>query len=443
MSEWRNMSLREAGVILIDCVHATPKSVDDGYPYIAIPQMKNGHIEFTDARRISHEDFIEWTRKARPQRHDVVLSRRTNPGVTAVARDGREFALGQNLVLLRANGKTIIPPFLRWLASGPHWWVQIEKFMNVGAVFNSLRCADVPRFELPIPPKSEQRAIAEILDDLDDKIELNRRMNETLEAMAQAIFRDWFVDFGPTCRKIDGATDPVGIMGGLVSNPDRARRLASLFSETLTDDGLPEGWSSVAAERVIEFNPSEPLKRGTVAFYSDMSSLPTQGSIAEPPILREFGSGMRFRNGDALLARITPCLENGKTAFVDFLPSEKTVGWGSTEFIVLRARPPVPAPYAYLLVRHDEFRDRAIRSMTGTSGRQRVQADSVASFIVARPDQRVFREFGALVVPLFDLISANGRQNRTLAATRDFLLPKLMSGEITIRDAEQRLEAAQ
>src|SRR5205823_10331746 len=129
------------------------------------------------------------TRKARPSANDVVLSRRCNPGETAFVPIGLEFALGQNLVLLRSNGHRVYPPFLRWLVRGPEWWEQIGKFLNVGAVFDSLRCADVPNIELRIPPLPEQRAIASILGALDDKIELNQRMNKTLEAIARALFK--------------------------------------------------------------------------------------------------------------------------------------------------------------------------------------------------------------------------------------------------------------
>jgi type I restriction enzyme S subunit len=97
----------------------------------------------------------------------------------------------------------VYPPFLRWLVRGPEWWNQIGKFINVGAVFDSLRCADVPKFELLFPPLPAQRAIAHILGTLDDKIELNRRMNETLEAMARALFNSWFADTDPVRAKVD------------------------------------------------------------------------------------------------------------------------------------------------------------------------------------------------------------------------------------------------
>ena len=203
-AEWPILSLKAAGISLIDCDHRTPSTVESGYPYVTIPQLHDGRIDISGARRISFEDFVQWTRKAKPRKDDVVLSRRTNPGVTAFVPDGMDFAVGQNLVLLRSDGRTVYPPILRWLVQGPAWWEQVGKFINVGAVFDSLRCADVPHFELPIPPISEQRAIAHILGTLDDKIELNRRMNETLEAMARALFKSWFVDFDPVRAKAEG-----------------------------------------------------------------------------------------------------------------------------------------------------------------------------------------------------------------------------------------------
>jgi type I restriction enzyme S subunit len=113
--EWRTLALRDAGVELIDCDHRTPPASETGYPYVAIPQLRGGRIDISNARRITPENFIDWTRKAKPAAHDVVLSRRCNPGETAFVPPGLDFALGQNLVLLRADGTKVYPPFLRWL----------------------------------------------------------------------------------------------------------------------------------------------------------------------------------------------------------------------------------------------------------------------------------------------------------------------------------------
>ena len=178
----------------------------------------------------------------------------------------------------------------------------------------------------------------------------------------------------------------------------------------------------------IEVNPRRTLKGGTIAPYLDMKNLPTQGHSADEVIDREFSSGTKFQNGDTLLARITPCLENGKTGYVDFL-EDGQVGWGSTEYIVLTTKPPLPTQFAYLLARSDALRTHAIQNMTGTSGRQRVPSECFSTFWLAVPPPDIARCFDQLTAPLMVKIKANSAKSRTLATLRDTLLPKLISGE--------------
>jgi len=405
-SDWPVTSLEEAGVRLIDCLHSTPASSDVGYPYVAIPQMKEGRIEVDDARRITAAAFREWTAKANPIAHDVLLSRRCNPGTTAYVQPGLRFAVGQNLVLLRADGTRVHPPFLRWWVSGPDWWNEVRRFLNVGAVFDSLRCRDVPKFELPLPPLDEQRRIATVLGALDDKIELNRKMNRTLEEMAQALFKSWFIDFDGHDDLVDSEIGPV-----------------------------PRGWEVGGPDALVEFDPTIPLRKGTEAVYADMKAIPTSGPAVSESTRRAYVGGTRFQQGDTLLARITPCLENGKSALVDFL-ADGEVAFGSTEFIVLRPRPSVPRVWPYCLVRHEPFRAHAIANMTGSSGRQRVSAGALLGFRIAVPPVEILRCFGAVSDPLFERITANTRESTTLAALRDTLLPKLISGEVRVGDVE-------
>jgi len=309
--------------------------------------------------------------------------------------------------------------------------------MNSDSAVPGLNRDNAHARSISVPPLKEQRAIAHILGTLDDKIELNRKQNETLEAMARALFKAWFVDFKPVRAKMEGRWQRGQSLPGLPAH------LYDLFPDRLVDSELgeiPEGWHWVPASEVVEFNPTEPLRKGTVAPYLDMAALPTSGSWPDLPALREFGSGMRFRNGDTLLARITPCLENGKTAFVQCLP-QGALAWGSTEFIVLRPKTPVPAEYAYLLARDSAFREHAIRSMTGTSGRQRVQADSVAEFKVASPlDAKIWKAFADFVAPHFKGIKVNSSASQSLAQLRDTLLPKLISGELRVPDAKAFLK---
>ena len=286
-------------------------------------------------------------------------------------------------------------------------------------------CLD--HLEIPLPPLDDQRAIAHVLGTLDDKIELNRRMNETLESMARALFKDWFVDFGPVRAKMGGRDT------GLPAD------ISALFPDRLVPSELgdiPAGWEVKALGDVVELNPVEPMKRGTLAPYLDMAALPTSGPSPVKETLREFKSGTRFRNGDTLLARITPCLENGKTAFAQSLATG-TVGWGSTEFIVMRAIPPVPPEYTYLLARDAAFREHAIQSMTGTSGRQRVQVDTLAPYLLSSPSTETWNVFRALVSPLFSQVEFNRKESLALAAQRDALLPSLVSGYVRVELADE------
>ena len=167
-----------------------------------------------------------------------------------------------------------------------------------------------------------------------------------------------------------------------------------------------------------------------------MTELPTQGYAIGTLGARPYNGGAKFRQGDTLLARITPCLENGKTGFVDFLEEGETAA-GSTEFIVMRGKGNVPNEFVYCLARSAEFRTYAIAQMVGSSGRQRVAAQALASYVFPIPNPRTLIAFGEAVQPVFARISANNSQSRTLATLRDTLLPQLLSGRLTVRRAEE------
>jgi len=304
------------------------------------------------------------------------------------------------------------------------------KNLDVGSSNPTLNRNHVHPISVIWPPLADQENIVKILSALDDKIDLNRRTNETLEAMARALFRDWFVDFGPTRAKMAGQT------------PYLAPEIWELFPDTLDDEGKPEGWRNTVLETLVTVNPPERLQKNADAPYLSMSELPVVGCLASEPIRRPFSSGSKFRNGDTLFARITPCLENGKTALVHHL-EEGEVGWGSTEFLVLRGKNHVPFPWIYLLARDDLFRTYAIQGMSGTSGRQRVPSEILEKYEIVVPEgNTLWKAFERQTLPMFEKIFKNGAQGADLAQLRDLLLPKLMSGEIRIRDAEKMVAGA-
>jgi len=266
---------------------------------------------------------------------------------------------------------------------------------SIGTATRFLTKDILNRLTVPLPPLPIQHRIASILGALDDKIECNRRINQTLEQMAQALYKHWFVD----------------------SDVHEKRYILDF----------------------IDLDPPVRISRNAQTVYVEMKALPTWSMSVSETARRAFNVGATFQNGDTLLASITPSLENGKTAFVDFLEGSEA-GFGSTEFIVMRAKENVSPQFVYCAARDNEIRERAIRSMVGSSGRQRVRRDFLGNYQIKSFDADTMRLFDEHTKTWFKQIRANVVENQKLARTRDYLLPKLMSGEIEVTDAEPIME---
>jgi len=255
--------------------------------------------------------------------------------------------------------------------------------------------------EVRYPVGKTQERIADILSAYDDLIENNRRRMVLLEETARQLYREWFVRL-----RFPG------------------------HEHTRITDGVPEGWERVPTPEAIEINPPTRLSDELEHWSVEMADLSIDSMVVQQATKSEGRSGSKFCNGDTLLARITPCLENGKTAFVSFLEHGE-VGRGSTEFIVLRGKRVTPEQ-VYCLSRTHEFRGNAIKSMIGSSGRQRVQESCFERFLVLVPSGTMQSLFTELVRPQFGQVKILHTQNQKLRAARDLLLPRLLSGEISV-----------
>ena len=177
---------------------------------------------------------------------------------------------------------------------------------------------------------------------------------------------------------------------------------------------MVKNWFSIKAEDFIEFNPKLNLKKGTIATKIAMDKLQPFTKKISSSEKAIFSGGSKFQNGDTIMARITPCLENGKTSFVDIL-DDGEIGFGSTEFIVLRARKGVSDPdYIYYLANSSEFRTTAIKSMVGSSGRQRVQQSVLNTMILNVPNLDLQYKIGKILSSLDNKIALNNQINNNL-----------------------------
>ena len=266
-----------------------------------------------------------------------------------------------------------------------------------------IRGSDLQELQVILPPIKVQQRIAEIISRYDNLIENSQKQIKLLEEAAQRVYKEWFVDL-----RFPG------------------------HETTSIVDGIPEGWSMCTAGNVIEFNPRTQLTKGRIKQSVPMSALSTSSMVLNSSefTMTESNSGSKFRNGDTLLARITPCLENGKTTYVSGINSEEGAV-GSTEFIVMRAKKINPY-MVYLLARTEEFRKTAINSMTGSDGRQRAQVDKIKQFPYLLAPQSTLEAFSQLVEPIFEQVYLKNSQIAQLPQARDRLLPKLMSGELEV-----------
>jgi len=245
--------------------------------------------------------------------------------------------------------------------------------------------------------------VGDILSAYDDLIENNQRRIALLEQAARMLYRKWFVRF-----RFPG------------------------HEHLKVIDGVPEGWEGLSASAAFEINPTTPRSGDNEILYVPMAALSETGMTVNrgPFEHRDKSTNVRFRNGDTLFARITRCLENGKTGFVNFL-QENEAACGSTEFIVLRGRRVSPY-FVYLTARQDSFRENAINSMIGSSGRQRVQDNCFDRYRVPIQPPGIASIFDEAVAVLFEQIGKLDQSNQKLAQARDILLPRLMNGEIAV-----------
>ena len=377
----------------------------EGIPVVMPKDIVEGRIATNNVARVS-TTHVERLSRHKLRRGDIVYGRRGDIGRQALIRQDQEgWMCGTGCLRLSFGESVLNPVFL-------HYYLRQDDVISwitnqaVGATMPNLNTGILRTVPVRFPPLPLQRRIASTLSPYDDLIENNTRRIQILEQMARSLYREWFVDFrSPGYAKFKLVESPLGM--------------------------IPQGWKVVPVPEAVFINPTTTVPREGVKPFVPMTSLATGSTLITDIESREGNSGSKFRNGDTLFARITPCLENGKTALVEFSASDDDVAFGSTEFIVMRSRSVTPE-YVYLLARSQEFRENAIKSMTGATGRQRVQEACFNKFLIAHPDLPRLEQFTEAIRPMFELIHCLSNKNANLRRTRDLLLPKLMSGAFDV-----------
>lgn len=428
---WTWKRLDKACFDVIDCPHSTPKIAPFGPLMVRSQDIRSGVFLVDQAARVSEETYKNRTKRSEPTYGDLVYSREgTYFGIAAEVPKDTRVCLGQRMVLLRPDPKQIQHRYLKYWLNSPVLQSHIHGHRD-GTVAERLNMPTIRALPVPVAPIRVQERIADILGTLDDKIELNRRMNETLEAMARRMFRSWFVDFDPVHAKATLRRQHPKLSNADLSRrtlPNMAPEIAELFPDSFEDSTLgpiPKGWEAGTVADIGD-NPRRGVQPSDIPAatpYIALEHMPRRCiSLSNWGHADDVASGkFHFNKGEILFGKLRPYFHKVGVPAID--------GVCSTDVLVI-----VPKEthwFGVLLgnVTSDEMIAHTDTSSTGTK-MPRTNWGDIARFDFAIPTKEIAEAATQQVAKLVDRIHANIFESRELARTRDKLLRPLLSGEL-------------
>ena len=412
---------------ITDSLHSTPAYSLIGYPMVRVTDVRDFYLETQASLKVSKEIYKEFTKRETPQQGDIIFTRVGSYGNSCLTLQDKNFCLGQNTALIRPH---IDPHYLLFCLKSPFIKEQIESSV-VGSTQKTISIKSIKDLLIPIHSKEEIASISQILSSLQSKIELNRKTNETLEAMAKALFKSWFVDFDPVRAKVEGR--PTGLPA----------EISDLFPDSFEDSELgdiPGGWEVAEIDQIVNLKKDSIDPSFTPEETFDHYSIPAFDAGKNPA--KDLGSSIKSQKflvdeGDLLVSKLNPSTTR---VWIPFSSSARR-SICSTEFLVCRASTDVGRAFAYCLASSDSI----IEVMTGLAGgtsnsHQRIRPGDFLALDCCIGSQKVRSAFSDVVEPLLGKTLAQRIESRSLASARDALLPKLISGEIRIPDVKQMLE---
>ncbi len=387
MSSWRECKLGDVAEI-IDSLHKTPKEYfTTGYPMVRVTDVKRGKLNLSQTLKVNKETFEEFSKKYKPKKDDIIFTRVGSYGNTCIVGDDINFCLGQNTVFIipRENAK-----FLYYFFNSPDAKVQIEASVS-GSTQPTVSLKSIREYDISLPPLKEQKAIAEILSSLDDKIDLLHRQNQTLESLAQTLFRQWFIEEAKEEWEDTSLFDIIILVGGgtpktMVAEywdgnigwlaggdiSSHHKGFISKTEKTITQTGLEKSSAKLLPKYATVISA-----RGTVGKYC---------LLAEPMTFSQSNYGV--------LPKFEDCYF-----------------------------------FIYLLISHsvEELQAAAYGSVFDTITTKTFQEHNITL-----PDEKIVKEFEEEIKPYFTKIESNTKQIQTLENLRDTLLPKLLNGEVRV-----------
>ena len=460
MNEWQTLTLADVCTVITDGAHQSPKTVSRGKPMASVKDLTRFGVDLTSARHIATEDFEALVKQGcKPHVGDVLIAKDGNSALDTVCTVDHplDAVLLSSVAILRPDPKCLDSVFLKFYLSSPETIDYLKSNFISGAAIPRVVLRDFKRAEIRLPSLDVQRRIAGVLQSIDSKIDLNRRVNQTLEAMAQAIFQSWFVDFDPVKAKIAAKAegrDPLRAAMSVISGkagaeldalpPEQYEQLAAtaaLFPDEMEESEVgevPKGWSVGTLSNFASFQNGYAFKTKD---WTDSGHPVVKIGNVKPGIIDLSGCSLvahetvngldRFalKKGD-LLVGMTGYV--GETGLVPALYSvaylNQRVGRISTVNGVS------DIGYPFCLVRDPAYKAYAESKAHG-SAQANVSGKDLMDYQAVVPDAGVLKIFNAQVAKIINALLSYHEENQSLAALRDTLLPRLLSGELLVADA--------
>jgi type I restriction enzyme, S subunit len=425
MKDWTTDTLGNCLDALLDYRGKSPTKSDWGIPVLSAKVVKTSGLLRPIEQTIAPDYYPKWMTRGYPVPGDVVMTTEAPLGeVVQLDVETASFALGQRIVCLRGKANKLDNTFLRYLLTSPGQQ-EVLASRATGTTVLGISQKALRLMPIAFPGFTEQQRMGELLASLDDKIALNRKMNATLEAIARAMFRDWFVDFGPTRAKMEDR------------EPYLSSDLWSLFPDRLDDDRKPEGWEQKPLTEFFSIigggtpKTSNPdFWDGTIPWFS-VTDTPVAGSVfvteTEKTITEAGlnGSSARLVPKGTTIISARGTVGNLAVTGRDMTFNQSCYGLSGIGAVGDCA--------TYLFAQNMVIQ---LQAMAHGSVFSTITRQTFESLALPMPSPKVLSEFEKAVSPLFDRILANVKEARTLAQTRDLLLPRLMSGQLRMRCLE-------
>ena len=421
-------------------IHPTSKDfTNNGIPFIMASDIKDSAIDLKNCKYIS-EKTASSLQKGFAKSGDVLLTHKATIGRTAIVRaiNSPYIILTPQVTYYRIKNTNILSNrYLKYYFDSKDFQDLLYSWASGGSTRAYIGITAQRKLPIVLPPLPTQKKIAHILSTLDDKIELNRQMNRTLEAMAQAIFKSWFVDFDPVYAKMQAKTE--ADLDAAARELGISRDILDLFPDKLVESEMgmvPEEWEIVPFSKVAKLDTTsiKPFNYPDIVWKH--YSIPAFDSKHYPVL--EKGSEIKSNKYKVDKYAILSSKLNPQTQRT-WLPNIKDDDYAicSTEFMQFVPLESDMRSFVYTTITSKKFQDSIKSRVTGTTGsRQRAQPKQVAEIDIVLPSINIVSAFSKIVDPVLQKILENYEEIQTLQKNRDILLPKLLSGELDVSNIE-------